>query len=113
MAHFLMTHTEPNLWKPHGGEVGQVKHTLKKKKKKSTQDYFVLRGRINVLSKLLHGPKMPVFTRLTPCSFLFLASRPCTSSDLNKNKHKNFFQLLKTVRTEFKGEREWMTAALE
>ena len=27
IAHFLMTHTEPNLWKPQGGEVGQVKHT--------------------------------------------------------------------------------------
>ena len=34
IAHFLMTHTEPNLWKPQGGEVGQEKHTLKKRKKK-------------------------------------------------------------------------------
>ena len=28
IAHFLMTHTEPNLWKPQGGEVGQEKHTF-------------------------------------------------------------------------------------
>ena len=33
IAHFLMTHTEPNLWKPQGGEVGQEKHTFIKKKK--------------------------------------------------------------------------------
>ena len=32
IAHFLMAHTEPSLWKPQGGEVGQDKHTLKKGK---------------------------------------------------------------------------------
>ena len=40
----MREHTEPNLWKPWGGEVGLEKHThiKKKKKKKDNLGFFCL-----------------------------------------------------------------------